>query len=123
VTHRILIVEDDNELSALLRLMLRLSDWEISSACNGLQALERAETFRPDLVLLDIMLPGMDGIQVCQRLRAKPFMAQVPIVMLSVQRDPSIRAAAFAAGAVDYWAKPIMPQEFLTQIKRVLGED
>jgi DNA-binding response OmpR family regulator len=121
MTQRILVVEDDNELSTLLRLMLRLSDWEIASAPNGEEALERACTFHPTLVLLDIMLPGMDGIEVCRRWHADPEMAQVPVVILSAKSDPKTREAAQQAGAVEYWTKPAVPQELLAGIRRVLN--
>ncbi len=122
MAQRILVVEDDNELSTLLRLMLRLSDWEIASAPNGEEALERAHTFRPTLILLDVMLPGMDGIEVCRRLRAEPDMAGVPVVILSAKSDPQTQQAAQNAGAIEYWTKPVLPQEFLANIRRVLGE-
>ena len=121
MTQRILVVEDNDELSTLLRLMLKLSDWEIRSAVDGYEALERAREFRPTLVLLDIMLPGIDGIEVCRRLRAEPYMAGVPIVILSAKGDEPTRQAAQAAGAVEYWVKPVSPAEFLKDIRRVLA--
>lgn len=123
MVQRILVVEDDNELSTLLRLMLKLSDWEISSAPNGEEALERAHIFRPTLVLLDIMLPGMDGIEVCRRWHADPEMTNVPVVILTAKSDPKTREAALQAGAVEYWTKPVVPQELLSNIRRVLGEE
>lgn len=122
MTHSILVVEDDNELSTLLRLMLKLSDWDIASAASGEEALEQARALRPSLVLLDIMLPGMDGIEVCRQLRADPTMAGMPIVALSAKSDPRTRQAALEAGVLEYWTKPVIPHEFLSNIRRVLGE-
>ena len=121
MTQRILVVEDNEELSTLLRLMLKLSEWELCRAADGYEALERAREFRPTLVLLDVMLPGINGIEVCRRLRAEPYMAGVPIVILSSMSDKATRQAAQEAGAVEYWVKPVAPAEFLKDIRRVLG--
>lgn len=120
MVQRILVVEDDDELSTLLRLMFKLADWQICRAADGYEALEYASDFKPTLVLLDIMLPGMDGVEVCRRLRETPDMANVPIVVLSAKTDPETRKAAEAAGALEYWTKPIVPQVFLTNLRRVL---
>jgi two-component system alkaline phosphatase synthesis response regulator PhoP len=123
MTHRILVVEDEEELSMLLRLMMKIkqSDWEMLSATTGIEALKRAEEFRPDLILLDIMLPEMDGISVCKKLREDPRWAKTSIVMLTALNDSKTRQAAKAAGANDYWTKPIMPQELLNGVLKALG--
>jgi DNA-binding response OmpR family regulator len=121
MTQRILVVEDNDELSTLLRLMLKLSEWELCRAVDGYEALDRAREFRPTLVLLDVMLPGINGIEVCRRLRTEPYMAGVPIVILSSMSDKATRQAAREAGAVEYWVKPVAPAEFLKDIRRVLG--
>jgi len=123
MVQRILVVEDDDELSTLLRLMLKLSDWEIGSASNGYEALEQARIFKPTLVLLDIMLPGIDGIEVCRRLQADPDLKNIPVVILSAKGDPQTRQAAQDAGAIEYWTKPVVPQQLLGGIRRVLGEN
>lgn len=122
MTQRILVVEDDNELSTLLRLMLKLSDWELASARDGYEAVERARAFKPTLVLLDIMLPDIDGVEVCRRLRALEGMADVPIVALSAKSDPKTRQAALEAGMLEYWTKPVIPQTLLANIRRIVGE-
>jgi two-component system cell cycle response regulator len=122
MTQRFLVVEDDDELSTLLRLMLKLSEWELCSAKSGPEALERVKEFQPTLVLLDVMLPGMDGVQVCQRLHANPATAKLPIVALTAKSDPETKQAMLEAGALEYWTKPVIPQELLANIRRVLGE-
>lgn len=121
--HRILVVEDDEELSVLLRLMIKIkqSDWEFLSATDGRAALTRAEDFQPDLILLDIMLPEMDGITVCRTLREDPHWAKTKIVMLTALDDPKTRQTALEAGANDYWTKPIMPDELLDGILKILS--
>ena len=117
------MVEDDEELSILLRLMMKIkqSDWELLSAADGKEALKRVEEFRPDLILLDIMLPGLDGVSVCKRLREDPRWAKIKIVMLTALDDSKTRQSAAAAGADDYWTKPIMPDELLRGVLKVLG--
>ncbi len=123
MSQRILVIEDDEALSTLLRLMLKLSDWEIASATDGYEALERAHTFQPTLILLDIMLPGIDGIEVCRRLRAEPDTATIPIVALTIRSDAQTREATLEAGATEYWTKPTVPQELLSNVRRILGEN
>ena len=120
MTHRILVVEDDEELSVLLRLMMKIkqADWELLSATTGREALLRAAEFQPDLILLDIMLPELDGLSVCQKLRGDPRWAATKIVMLTALDNAKTRASALAAGANDYWTKPILPDELLAGILR-----
>jgi DNA-binding response OmpR family regulator len=123
MTHRILVVEDDEELSVLLRLMMKIkqSNWELLSATDGKEALKRAKEFQPNLILLDIMLPEMDGISVCKKLREDPHWAKTKIVMLTALVDQQTRETALAAGADDYWTKPIMPDELLDGILKIFS--
>lgn len=123
MTKRILVVEDDQDLNILLRLMMKIkqSDWELLSATDGREALKRVEEFQPDLILLDVMLPEMDGIAVCRKLREDPRWAQTSIVMLTALHDAKTRTKALDAGANDYWTKPIMPDELLSGILEILG--
>ncbi len=124
MTHRILVVEDEEELSILLRLMMKIkqSDWDLLSAADGKEALKRVEEFRPDLVLLDIMLPSLDGISVCQKLREDARWAETKIVMLTALDDSRTRQRALDAGADDYWTKPILPDELLSGVLKVLSK-
>jgi len=119
---RILVVEDDNSLSVLLRLIMKVQqeDWDVASAANGVEALSQVETFQPDLVLLDIMMPEMDGIEVVRHLRADPRYADQKIVLLSALSDPDTQRRAMEAGVQDYWTKPISPDELRDGLLRIL---
>ena len=119
---RILVVEDDNSLSVLLRLIMKVEqeDWDVASAATGVEALSQVEKFKPDLVLLDIMMPEMDGIEVVRRLRADPRYADQKVVILSALSDPETRQRAREAGIQDYWTKPISPDELREGLLRIL---
>ena len=123
MTKRILVVEDDNSLSMLLRLIMKLQqeEWELSSAANGVEALAQVEKFEPDLVLLDIMMPEMDGLEFARRVRADSRWADLKIVVLSALSDPTTKRKAKEIGVLEYWVKPIMPDELQAGMIRVLG--
>jgi CheY-like chemotaxis protein len=119
---RILVVEDDNSLSVLLRLIMKVQqeDWDVASAANGMEALSQIEKFQPDLVLMDIMMPEMDGIEVVRRLRADPRYADQKVVILSALSDPDTQRRAMEAGVQDYWTKPISPDDLREGLLRML---
>ncbi len=123
MTKRILVVEDDNSLSMLLRLIMKLQqeEWELSSAANGVEALAQVEKFQPDLVLLDIMMPEMDGLEFARRVRGDPRWTDLKIVVLSALSDPATKRKEKEIGVLEYWVKPIMPDELQAGMTRVLG--
>ncbi|MFN8596041.1 MAG: response regulator [Anaerolineae bacterium] len=123
MSKRILVVEDDNSLSMLLRLIMKLQqeEWDLSSAANGIEALAQVEKFQPDLVLLDIMMPEMDGLEFARRVRADARWANLKIVVLSALSDPVTKRKAKEIGVLEYWVKPIMPDELQAGMTRVLG--
>ena len=125
MTKRILVVEDDNSLSMLLRLIMKFQqeEWVLSSAANGLEALSQVEKFQPDLVLLDIMMPEMDGLEFARRVRADERWADMTIVVLSALSDPNTKRKAREIGVQEYWTKPISPDELQEGLQRVLGTD
>jgi CheY-like chemotaxis protein len=125
MTKRILVVEDDNSLSMLLRLIMKFQqeEWLLSSAANGLEALTQVEKFQPDLVLLDIMMPEMDGLEFARRIRADERWADMTIVVLSALSDPNTKRKAREIGVQEYWTKPISPDELQAGLLRVLGTD
>lgn len=125
MTKRILVVEDDNSLSMLLRLIMKFQqeEWLLSSASNGLEALTQVEKFQPDLVLLDIMMPEMDGLEFARRVRADARWSNMTIVVLSALSDPNTRRKARDIGVQEYWTKPITPDELQAGLQRVLGEE
>jgi CheY-like chemotaxis protein len=122
---RILVVEDDNSLSVLLRLIMKVQqdDWDVSSASNGVEALAQVEKFKPDLILLDIMMPEMDGLEVARRLKNDERYKDQKVVILSALSDPETQRKAMEAGVVEYWTKPISPDELREGMLRVLGPD
>lgn len=122
---RILVVEDDNSLSVLLRLIMKVQqeDWDVSSASTGVEALSQVEKFKPDLVLLDIMMPEMDGLEVARRLRADQRYQDQKIVILSALGDPDTQRRAQEFGVLEYWVKPISPDQLREGMLRVLGSE
>ena len=123
MTKRILVVEDDNSLSMLLRLIMKFQQekWLLSSATNGIEALTQVEKFRPDLVLLDIMIPGMDGLEFARRVRADARWVNMTIIVLSALNDPITKHKAREIGVQEYWTKPISPDDLQAGLQRVLG--
>jgi CheY-like chemotaxis protein len=117
---KILIVDDDLEAVKLIGLMLERQGYEIAAAQLGAQALAKARTENPALVILDIMMPDMDGFEVCRRLRADPATASLPIIMFTAKATTSDKVAGFQAGADDYLTKPVHPEELLSRIEAVL---
>jgi CheY-like chemotaxis protein len=125
MSRRILVVEDDDSLSMLLRLIMKIrqEEWLLAGAANGVEALTQVERFHPDLVLLDIMMPEMDGLQFARRVRAEPRWADVKIVVLSALSDQATKRQAQEAGVLEYWTKPISPDELEAGLERVLKSD
>jgi CheY-like chemotaxis protein len=122
---RILVVEDDNSLSVLLRLIMKVQqdDWDVNSAATGLEALSQVEKLKPDLILLDIMMPEMDGLEVARRLHGDERYQDPKIVILSALSDPDTQRKAKEAGVLEYWTKPLSPDELREGMLRVLGTD
>jgi len=120
---KILIVDDDPLGVAMLESIFHNQDYEIKSAPNGATALKLADEIMPDLILLDVMMPGMSGFEVCQRLRAAPKLAEVPIIILTALDDRASRLQGIEAGADDFLTKPIDRQELRLRVKTILRLD
>jgi DNA-binding response OmpR family regulator len=114
---RVLVVDDDPTVAEVVTRYLEREGFAVEAAADGADALSRAAAEAPDLVLLDLMLPGLDGLEVCRRLRE---MAPVPIIMLTALGDESDRVAGLELGADDYIAKPFSPRELVARAKAVL---
>jgi DNA-binding response OmpR family regulator len=114
---RVLIVDDDRTVADVVRRYLEREGFAVQAVHDGRRALEAAALDRPDLVVLDLMLPGIDGIEVCRRLRA---MGPIPIVMLTARGDEADRVTGLELGADDYVAKPFSPRELTARVKSVL---
>src|SRR5690606_34776459 len=116
---KILIVDDDPLGIATLESMIHNQGFEISHAHNGMNALTLAEQLMPDLILLDVMMPGMDGFEVCRRLRTMPKLAEVPIIILTALDDRRSRLQGIEAGADDFLTKPIDRQELRLRVNTI----
>jgi response regulator RpfG family c-di-GMP phosphodiesterase len=117
---RLLIVDDDAGLRALFRTTFEVVDVEVDEAANGVDALAAIQRDRPDAVVLDVRMPGMDGIELCRRIKADPTLAGVSVVLLSASGDEG-RARAHDAGADAFMLKPFSPLELLNVVGRVTG--
>ena len=117
MARNILVVEDDRNISELLRMYLEKEGFEVRLAYDGGKAVEEFEKQQPDMVLLDIMLPVLDGWQVCERIRQK---ARTPIIMLTAKSDVTDRITGLEMGADDYLVKPFEMKELMARINAVL---
>ena len=113
----VLVVDDERNIVQLVRLYLTKEGFRVESAGNGREAVEKAAVIRPDLVVLDLMLPELDGLEVCRRLRKG---SNVPIIMLTARGDDVDRIVGLELGADDYVVKPFNPRELVARVKAVL---
>lgn len=121
--HRVLVVDDQPDLRKLIRMSLELGEFEVHEAVNGEQALAMAGTLRPDLVLLDVVMPGeLNGYQVCERLKRDPALAGTLVVMLTARAQAGDIDVGHLAGADGYLIKPFSPLELLDRVESLLGD-
>ena len=114
---KILVVEDDQKTAELVKLYLERAGYTVDVSYDGLHALAKAKEEPPDLIILDIMLPGANGLDVCRRLRLE---SDVPIIMLTAKVSESDRIQGFAVGADDYVVKPFSPRELVARVQAVI---
>ncbi len=117
---KILIVDDNADLLELLRLSFKEAGYSIATATNGIEALKKAASLAPDLVLLDLVLPEMDGFAVCETLRRSPATANTPILLMSGLTSQLSRLAGLESGGTDFVTKPVSPSELVSKTKRLL---
>ena len=117
---KILIVEDEANIRQLVRYNLEKEGFQVMEAADGMQGLRTAQREKPDLVLLDLMLPGMDGLEVCRTLKGAPATAALPIIMLTAKAEEVDKIIGLELGADDYMTKPFSPRELTARIKAVL---
>jgi DNA-binding response OmpR family regulator len=117
---RILIVEDDPELLNLLRLSFKAAGFSIATASDGIEALKKARSVSPDAVVLDLVLPELDGFAVCETLRKNPDMAAIPVLMLTGLSSELSRLAGLESGATDFIAKPVSPRQLIARVKQCI---
>ncbi len=116
---RVLIVDDDPDIQRLVTYNLRQAGFEVSTAASGRKALESVQKDPPDLIILDLMLPDVDGIEVCRTLRQHEASRRIPIVMLTARSEEIDRIVGFELGADDYVMKPFSPRELVLRIRSI----
>jgi two-component system, OmpR family, phosphate regulon response regulator PhoB len=119
----LLIAEDEEGIRALVKMTLARNEYEILEAVDGEEALALAREHRPELILLDVMMPGLSGFEVCRALKDDPITAQATVVMLSARTQEADREQGMASGADDYFTKPFSPIALLRKIDEVYGRD
>ena len=117
---RILVVDDEPDAIELIRFNLKASGYEVLTAEDGKEALAKARKFSPDMILLDLMLPEIDGLEVCKILRRDPATASLPIIMLTAKASEIDRVLGLEFGADDYVTKPFSPRELMLRVRNLL---
>ena len=119
--YKILIIDDERTLQSMLRSVLTSHGFEVIASGTGEEGLIMARTEEPDLVLLDVILPGMKGREVCQRLKADPVTKDIPVVFLTAKDSDDDVAAEIAVGAVEHITKPVNSMALIRKLKKILG--
>lgn len=121
---KILIVDDEPDVVELIENILKSEEFEVLRAYDGISAIDYTETEKPDLVLLDIMMPMMSGYEVCQQIKMNPVTKDIPVICMSSAHTAEARQSSMRAGAVTLLVKPFLPAELVAQIRRYLpGND
>lgn len=118
---KILVVDDDQSTTKLLELILSKEGYEVITINNGYETISAALTCSPNLILLDLVMPSVDGFEVCRDVRAESQFAQLPIVFFTSVGDVDKKVTAFGLGASDYIVKPVHPQELKIRIQALIG--
>jgi DNA-binding response OmpR family regulator len=118
---RVLVADDDADIRELVLFKLEAAGFEVAAVADGQTALDTALADPPDLVVLDLMMPGLTGLEVCAALREAPTTAQLPIIMLTAKAQDADITRGLATGADDYIVKPFSPRELLSRVQAVLS--
>lgn len=116
----ILVIDDDELVSRTLQRALKMYDYQVMTANSGIEGLQLARRHRPDLFILDIMMPGVDGYQVCRQIRGDPLLKDLPVLFLTAKAKDEDKIEGFRAGADDYLVKPFNMQELELRVKAIL---
>lgn len=119
---KILLADDEDDVKVVLKLFLETRDYEVVTAYDGLDAIDQVRKEKPDVVLLDIMMPVIDGFEVCRRLKADPETASIPIIMVSAASHAESVQKGLDAGAIDYIVKPFEPEALEKLLANVLSK-
>jgi len=117
---KILVVEDDPDQLEVIRFTLKNAGFAVGTATNGIDALKKAKTVSPDLIMLDVMMPELDGFAVCETLRGNPATAFIPILMLTGLCSHISRLVAYESGATDYVIKPFDSEQLVSKVEKLL---
>ena len=117
---KILIIEDDKNIQKLLHINFSQENFQVFQVTDGLSGLQKAGELKPDLIILDINLPKMNGIEVCKKIKSNERTRQIPVIMLTVKKQEIDRILGFELGADDYVTKPFSPRELILRVKAVL---
>ena len=120
IKQKVLVVDDEENIRMLVKFNLEKAGYEVLEASDGNKAIETAVNSTPDIVILDLMLPGIDGLEVCRNLKRHPRTAALPIIMLTAKNDEIDRVIGLELGADDYMTKPFSQRELVARIKAVL---
>jgi DNA-binding response OmpR family regulator len=120
MSRKILVVDDEPDVVELIAFNLRLHGYEVDSAKDGLEGLMKARRCLPDLVVLDVMMDGMDGLSVCEILRTQPSTKAIPVIIVTAATGEIAKLSSLSAGAADFMTKPFSPQELVRRIGRIL---
>lgn len=118
---RVLIVDDDPVIVRLLQVNFRIDGYDVETALGGEDAIEKARARRPDVIVLDVMMPGVDGWEVCRRLKEDPELRGVPVIFLSARTQDEDRRRGYALGVVEYVTKPFDPIRLVDIVGRLLA--
>jgi two-component system, OmpR family, alkaline phosphatase synthesis response regulator PhoP len=119
---KVLVIEDDPATTRLVDYSLRHHGYQVITAANGLEGIRKAQSESPDLVILDVMLPGMDGFEICNRLRTNPATSKIKILMFSAKTQDIDRQTGMKVGADDYLTKPAAPAEIVARVEKLLAQ-
>lgn len=117
---KILVVDDEPDVVELIENILHAEDFEVVRAYDGISAIDHAENDKPDLVLLDIMMPMMSGYEVCEQIKSNPQTQRIPVIFMTSAHSNEVRSSSKKAGAATLLMKPFVPAELVAQIRRHL---
>jgi DNA-binding response OmpR family regulator len=120
VKKKILIVDDEKQIARMLKIRMEASGYEADVANDGLEGLAKVQQIQPDLIILDVMMPKMDGFEVCRKLKDDPVFKSIPVLMLSVKAEEKATDLGVIAGADDYMPKPFEPEILMEKIRKLL---
>lgn len=118
--HKILVVDDEPDIVETLKFRLEAAGFEVFTAYNGAEALEKAEAELPDLIVLDVMMPVMDGLEACRKLKQDDRFRDIPILMLTAKRTEADEVSGMKSGTDEYMTKPFDPQKLIETINMML---